>query len=1052
MEPLREEQNNFNNEQEQTQQFIDDFINGLDEKEKALKKRRRRPKRFPVWPGVLLLAALLVMGGSILYHYGILQGWGRQLSALVTKNKTVVSQSVPEQEGVTDESENQSAESSGSGTETAANAEAPAQQSSSAAGQQTTAPQKIFAAGLTAGVEYNAENPQAELSAAVNSAAEKGLTTLFLSLNKSGGLLTDTETGTAAFHEILALAKSKQISIFATVDVSQLNPELVTQSALSSTCQKVGALAKTADLSGLMLTGYTRNKKGADYAEYLKTGNLNGYTAYSQGVLSNAVQAACKAVRQANPALYLGLICNDVYATSDLLQNGMAVKAENQLLRDENADVLAWAKQGYFDTVFVRADTTTDAKDIPFETVAKWWSEQLPTSCNIGYILSGTAAVKQQGAWKNPDQLARQLKCLNSLNRYVFCVDSLKALETKNSEAAAATLDYIAGDYGNDYILTNLSFTAPAKRSFTVFEDKITFNGASDPKFKLTLNGKEVERNEYGYFVFEEKLNRGNNTFTFTHKGSTETFQINYRYVVIKEVAPSSALKLDGGSTLVVKALARSGSKVTATLNGSTVQLSAGAEETQGSEFIYYTGSFALPDGYAKDTSLGKVTFKGTHNGVTESATGGKITVRKTTLPSSIRDSDTGVTPSGGGYINVGSGYVAEVTKYQAETFSGKTVDDYSQPFNNYFPKGTIDYCSPKTVYDPESGGTYYKLRCGRRVYAKSKNGANVKAYAKTLPGKNNVSVKSFAISGHRSVLTLDVDWKAPFLLDVLPQKYNLNNVNKRGRVSSVTFNYIDITLCYAAGVKNSEKINLANNPLFSKVQVIQNSGDCTLRFYLKRTGAFYGWTADYNSSGDLVFTFLNPVHAKAAANKYGGTLNGIKITVDAGHGGSDGGASGSNKNFNEAERSLLLAKKVEAKLKSIGATVTMTRTSNTGMSQDDRVLRVRNAMPDLAVSVHRNAATSASANGYYSFYFNPYTVNPAGKITAQMQKTGVYKSYNTDWHYFYLSRISTCPVVLTENGFMSNSYDYSAMLDDAKQEKCADAIVKGIVDHFLNQ
>ena len=96
MEPLREEQNNFNNEQEQTQQFIDDFINGLDEKEKALKKRRRRPKRFPVWPGVLLLAALLVMGGSILYHYGILQGWGRQLSALVTKNKTVVSQSVPE--------------------------------------------------------------------------------------------------------------------------------------------------------------------------------------------------------------------------------------------------------------------------------------------------------------------------------------------------------------------------------------------------------------------------------------------------------------------------------------------------------------------------------------------------------------------------------------------------------------------------------------------------------------------------------------------------------------------------------------------------------------------------------------------------------------------------------------------------------------------------------------------------------------------------------------------------------------------------------------------
>lgn len=1036
------------NSKEHAQQFIDDFINGLDAKEKALKKQRRKSRRHLVWPAVLLSVALLVMAGSILYHFGILQGWGRQLSAWVHQNKAVVSQTV----------RTESTEDEAAGEQNRANAEPEAsagtaeQGGNGQAAKQTTAPQKIFAAGLTAGVDYNSENLQSDLTSAVNSAAEKGLTTLFLSLNANNGLLTESSEGSAAFLEALALAKSKQISIFATVDVSRFNEELISPSAISTACQKVSALAATADLSGLMLTGYSRNKQGEDYAAYLKTGNLSGYKAYSEGVLTNAVQAVCQAVRTANPALYLGLICDEVYATADVQQNGMAVKSQNQLLRDQNADVLFWAQQGYFDTVFVRADTTTDSKDLPFETVVKWWSEQLPSGCNIGYILSGTAAVAQQGSWKNPDQLARQLQCLNGMNRYVFCVDSLKALETKNSEAAAATLDYIAGDYGNDYILTNLSFTAPAKRSLTTFENKITFNGASDPKFKLTLNGAEVERNEYGYFALEKTLNRGKNTFTFSHKGSTEVFQVNYRYVVLKEVSPTSALKLDGGSTLVVKALARSGSKVSATLNGTTVQLAAGTEENKGSEFVHYTGSFALPDGYAKDTSLGSVTFKGTHNGVTETAAGGKITVRKTTLPSSIKNSDTGVTPSGGGYINVGSGYVAEVTKYQIETFSGNTVDDYSQPFNNYFPKGTVDYCSTKTVYDPDSGGTYYKLRCGRRVYAKSKSGENVKTYAKTLPNKNNVSVKSFAVSGHRSVLTLDVDWKAPFLLDVLPQKYNLNNVNSRGRVSSVTFNYIDITLCYAAGLKNSEKINLANNPLFSRVQVIQNSGDCTLRFYLKKTGAFYGWTADYNSAGDLVFTFLNPVQAQKAGNKYGGTLNGIKIAVDAGHGGSDGGAVGSNKNYDEADRSLMLAKKVETKLKSIGATVVMTRTADSGMTQDTRILKIRNATPDLAVSIHRNAAANASAKGYYSYYFNPYTVNPAAKITARMKNSGVYSSCNTDWHYFYLSRISTCPVVLTENGFMSNSTDFSNMLSDAKQEKCADAIVQGIVDHFLAQ
>ena len=48
------------------------------------------------------------------------------------------------------------------------------------------------------------------------------------------------------------------------------------------------------------------------------------------------------------------------------------------------------------------------------------------------------------------------------------------------------------------------------------------------------------------------------------------------------------------------------------------------------------------------------------------------------------------------------------------------------------------------------------------------------------------------------------------------------------------------------------------------------------------------------------------------------------------------------------------------------------------------------------------------------------------------------------------MARSSYCPVVLTENGFISNTYDYSNMISDAALTKKAVAISKGIADYFL--
>jgi hypothetical protein len=65
--------------------------------------------------------------------------------------------------------------------------------------------------------------------------------------------------------------------------------------------------------------------------------------------------------------------------------------------------------------------------------------------------------------------------------------------------------------------------------------------------------------------------------------------------------------------------------------------------------------------------------------------------------------------------------------------------------------------------------------------------------------------------------------------------------------------------LTLAGGTDASFLIN-DNNPLFSSAQIIKNKNDCTLRLHLKNKGKFYGWSAEYDETGRLVFKFLHPV------------------------------------------------------------------------------------------------------------------------------------------------------------------------------------------------
>ncbi len=600
----------------------------------------------------------------------------------------------------------------------------------------------------------------------------------------------------------------------------------------------------------------------------------------------------------------------------------------------------------------------------------------------------------------------------------------------------------------------SFKITSSKSKKITTKESAYTFTGKADPQKTLTLNGKKVAVKENGSFTKKVNLKAGKNTFTFAQGKHKQTYTVEYQYVLIKRFTPDESKTYSGGKVISVSVTARKGSTATATFRGKKIKLTARSGQT--GTFVKYAGKFTLPKSKSIDINYGKIKFCVKNKVKSETVQSGNIICKKAkSTTAKYKKNDPAYNLSGGRYLDVGKGKIAEVVCYEAETFNANSTNDWSRPTNNYLPKGTVDYCSNKYAYYREDDEVkkYAVMRCGLQTYTTKKDSIDekkkikvTKVYNGTLPTYNKIEVASFKNGTTHTTLTVDTMWKAPFYFKI-PQSY-VNPSNQDYRITKATYKYIDITFCYATVFKG--KINIPkDNPIFKSAKIIKNESDYTLRLYLKEKGSFYGWMADFNAKGQLVFRFLNPAKIVKAKNAYGYDLTGVKILVDVGHGGKDPGAVSCIGNATEASRNLVLAKLIKKELEGIGATVYMTRTSNVDCSTDGKLKSLRKIKPDYCVAVHHDSNDWSSLNGFCSYYSQPFSMQAAKYIRSQMTKTKIYKKNQIDWHFYYMARATACPVVLTENGYLSNYYDCNKILNTKENQQKAKAIVKGIVQYF---
>ena len=172
-----------------------------------------------------------------------------------------------------------------------------------------------------------------------------------------------------------------------------------------------------------------------------------------------------------------------------------------------------------------------------------------------------------------------------------------------------------------------------------------------------------------------------------------------------------------------------------------------------------------------------------------------------------------------------------------------------------------------------------------------------------------------------------------------------------------------------------------------------------------------------------------------------------LTVAIDAGHGGTNNGATGTTTNILEKDYTLKIAKQLEKRLRCKHFKVYMTRTEDKDLSMIDRTLMLRQQDPDLLVSIHLNSAGNATVKGVSTYYRYIGFRSLSQKILDRMLQLGLNNFGNIGAFNFALSGPTEYPNCLVEVAFLSNEEDEQRILDEHFHKDVAKKIYKGIRD-----
>lgn len=545
-----------------------------------------------------------------------------------------------------------------------------------------------------------------------------------------------------------------------------------------------------------------------------------------------------------------------------------------------------------------------------------------------------------------------------------------------------------------------LNIAKPAK-DITTTAEKYTITGTSDPNYSLTINGEKIEnRGEQGSWGVRVSLEMGVNTFTVKNGKFVQTVKITRQKAEtnvakttrITNVTPTyDDFAFEG--EYVLKCTAPSGAKVTAKIDGKTVELKQVAATAENGVPAIYKAVVNLKANKNSNKVIPYVTYKMTFNGqVSEIASFGNITV----LPAN-------------------SNPTVEITQHATSVYE---KNDTTSNFVSTLNAGARD----KIV---ECDGDLVKLSMGGWVK---------KEFLKIVEGNpkilNVVKSTSFEIGKGGEYLTLKGDVPSTFRAYMDGEKVWIKFNNMKG-------------------IKN---IPLKNSKLFSKTVVTSDSKSTTIEFYLKEKNSLLGYDITYNDDGSIRIFF----NAKPKLGSKALPLKNVTVVVDPGHGGMDPGALGVLNGTGTVEDEINMAHAIalQKRLESLGAKVVVTVPQD--LSEDkkivlhDRVDITRNAEADFFVSLHCNSTAGENelkASGSEVYYYEDVSQNFSQSVISNLSAESERNLRGTYYSNYFVTRNSICPALLLEMGFISNPKEYDDLCSKDSLWQCANAVSTAILD-----
>lgn len=178
-------------------------------------------------------------------------------------------------------------------------------------------------------------------------------------------------------------------------------------------------------------------------------------------------------------------------------------------------------------------------------------------------------------------------------------------------------------------------------------------------------------------------------------------------------------------------------------------------------------------------------------------------------------------------------------------------------------------------------------------------------------------------------------------------------------------------------------------------------------------------------------------------------SLNGLRVGLDAGHGGSNNGAV-SLTGAKEKELNLDIVYKIKAILEEKGAIVTLTRKADETVSMTRRKEILVDAGADLLISIHNNAGGGAFKSlGTSTYYKHLQNRELTCCIMNRLVEMGL-KEYGITGNFnFALGMPTEFPTMLVEGLFLDNMPDEEIILNEEKRQTIAEQVVAGLEDYL---